>query len=98
MNVCEIARRLRSRPPLLIVHDKHDETVAWDDGLAIAAAWPESRLVTTERLGHRGVTQDDAVVRQVVRFVTDDLRNDTSRRDSESQRLEHEMFYREERV
>jgi len=98
MNVCEIARRLPSRPPLLIVHDKHDETVQWDDGLAIAAAWPEARLVTTEQLGHRGVTQDAAIVRQVVSFVTDNAQKTTSRRDSESQRLEYELFYREERV
>lgn len=98
LHVCDIARRLESRPPLLIVHDKHDETVAWNDGSAIAAAWPGSTFISTERLGHRGVAQDEAVVRQVVEFVTGEPSKRTSRRDWESQRLEHELFYREERA
>lgn len=100
LHVCEIARRLPARPPLLIVHDKHDETVAWNDGSAIAAAWPGSTFISTERLGHRGVTQDDAVVRRVIEFVTggSPAVKHTSRRESDSQRLEHELFYREERV
>jgi pimeloyl-ACP methyl ester carboxylesterase len=99
LHVCDIAQRLPRRPPLLIVHDKSDETVAWSDGSAIAAAWPNSRLVTTDGLGHRGVTQDDAVVRQVVEFVTLQSESQTSRREPgvESQRLEYELFYREER-
>ena len=98
LHVCDIAQRLPQRPPLLIVHDKSDETVAWSDGTAIAAAWPNSRLITTDGLGHRGVTQDNAVVRQVVEFVTQPSETQTSRRDSgESQRLEYELFYREER-
>ena len=100
LHVCDIARRLERRPPLLIVHDKHDETVAWSDGSAIAAAWPDARLISTERLGHRGVTQDATVVRHVIDFVTRgvaDTVKHTSRRDSESQRLEHDLFYRDER-
>lgn len=98
LHVCEIARRLPARPPLLIVHDKHDETVAWNDGSAIAAAWPGSTFISTERLGHRGVTQDEAVVRHVIEFVTGEPAKHTSRRESDSQRLEHELFYRDERV
>jgi pimeloyl-ACP methyl ester carboxylesterase len=98
LHVCEIARRLPARPPLLIVHDKQDETVAWSDGSAIAAAWPGAAFVSTEGLGHRGVTQDQAVVQQVVEFITGEPAKHTSRRDSESQRLEHELFYREDRI
>ncbi|HLZ45394.1 MAG TPA: alpha/beta fold hydrolase [Gemmatimonadales bacterium] len=95
LHVCDIAQRLPAprRPPLLIVHDKSDETVAWTDGAAIAAAWPNARLITTDGLGHRGVTQDDAVVRQVVEFVTNH-RHDAR---GESQLLEYELFYRDER-
>lgn len=98
LHVCDIARRLPARPPLLIVHDRQDETVAWSDGSAIAAAWPGAAFVSTEGLGHRGVTQDESVVRQVVEFITGEPAKHTSRRDSESQRLEHELFYREERI
>lgn len=98
LHVCDLARGLARRPPLMIVHDRRDETVAWDDGAAIAAAWPGSTFISTEGLGHRGVTQDDTVVRNVVEFITGEPAKHTSRRESESQRLEYELFYREERV
>jgi pimeloyl-ACP methyl ester carboxylesterase len=98
LHVCDLARGLQRRPPLLIVHDRGDETVAWTDGSAIAAAWPDSTLISTDGLGHRGVTQDEQVVRQVVEFITGEPLKHSSRRESESQRLEYELFYREERV
>jgi len=98
LHVCDIARRLPARPPLMIVHDTQDETVAWNDGSAIAAAWPDSRFVSTEGLGHRGVTQDEAVVRQVVEFVTGEPANQTPRGTSDAEHLERELFYREERI
>ncbi len=97
MNVCDIARRLSAQPPLLIVHDRGDETVSWNDGVAIAAVWPGARFVTTSGLGHRGVTHSDAVVRQVVNFVIGEASPDAPLRSRESWRLEHELFYREER-
>lgn len=89
LNVCDIARRMSQRPELLIAHDEADETVPWQDGAAVAAAWPESRLVTTQGLGHRGVTTDPQVVRQAVAFVTQDAQ--------QSGQLEYEMFNRDER-
>jgi len=98
VNVCDIARRLPNPPPLLIVHDNQDETVAARDGDAIAAAWPRAQLLRTEGLGHRGVTHNPLIVQQVVDFVTAQEPLDSSRRMSDAQRLEHELFYREERV
>ncbi len=98
LNVGDIARGLSRRPPLFIVHDRHDETVAWDDGAAIAAAWPEASLLTTTGLGHRGVTQDEHVVSQVLEFVTAGTQLDSRPRDTESRRLEYDLFYREERI
>jgi len=72
LNVCDLARALPARPALLIVHDEADETVRWHDGAAIAAAWAGAQFVTTQGLGHRGVTSDPHVVRQAVRFVIGD--------------------------
>jgi len=72
LDVCNLARALPAPPELLIVHDEADETVRWQDGSAIAAAWPNARLVTTQGLGHRGVTSDRGVVRQALDFVTSD--------------------------
>jgi len=94
LNVCDLARALPARPELLIVHDEADETVRWQDGAAIAAAWSGARLVTTQGLGHRGVTSNTTIVRQAVEFVT----SSSSPRTSEDAALERELFYREERI
>ena len=125
LNVCDIARRLSAHAPLLIVHDRDDETISWDDGVAIAAAWPGAQFVSTDGLGHRGVTHNEDVVRRVVDFVVgetvrsaryavasgDAPNNGSPERApsitahsaprtirNESSLLEHELFYREERV
>jgi predicted alpha/beta hydrolase family esterase len=90
LNVCDLARALPARPPLLIVHDEADDTVRWQDGSAIAEAWAGSRLVTTQGLGHRGVTSDASVLRAALGFVT-------GNQPLEHERLEHELFHRDER-
>jgi hypothetical protein len=97
LNVPALARGLSRRPDLLIVHDEADETVRWQDGSAIAAAWPNSRLVTTQGLGHRGVTNDSSVVRQAVDFLTADGRTVGLSPRAEHETLEYEMFHRDER-
>jgi pimeloyl-ACP methyl ester carboxylesterase len=61
----------RLTAPAIVVHDRGDATVPFDDGAAIAASWPDARLVETTGLGHHGVVRDPAVVDQVVRFVAE---------------------------
>jgi Alpha/beta hydrolase family len=53
----------------LVVHDRADAEVPFEDGAAIAAAWPGARLAATEGLGHRRVLRDPAVVGEVASFV-----------------------------
>ena len=57
--------------PLLVVHDRDDREVPWEEGSAIAAAWPGARLVTTRGLGHRRVLREPEVVERAVGFVAD---------------------------
>ena len=57
------------RIPLLVFHDRDDREVRWDDGAAIAAAWPGAQLVTTTGLGHHRIVSDGAVIRQVLAFL-----------------------------
>ncbi len=59
----------RAVPPLLIFHDRDDREVNWSDGADIAWAWPQARLVTTSRLGHRRILSSPAVVREAVRLI-----------------------------
>jgi pimeloyl-ACP methyl ester carboxylesterase len=56
-------------PPLLVVHDREDVETSWEEGAAIAEAWPRSLLHTTTGLGHRRVLRDPAVVEAVTAFV-----------------------------
>jgi pimeloyl-ACP methyl ester carboxylesterase len=67
-NVPEVGRT-RPVPPTLIVHDRHDREVRWEDGAAIAGAWPQSQLVTTEGLGHRRILQDASVIARIASFI-----------------------------
>jgi len=57
------------RVPLLVIHDRDDREVRWDDGAAIAAAWPGAKLVTTSGLGHHRIVSDAAVIQQVLGFL-----------------------------
>ena len=57
------------RMPLLVIHDRDDREVRWDDGAAIATAWPGAELVTTTGLGHHRIVTDGRVIQQVVTFL-----------------------------
>src|SRR5207247_1960442 len=41
------------RTPLLVVHDRDDAEVPWQDGAIIARIWPGAVVSTTGGLGHR---------------------------------------------
>jgi dienelactone hydrolase len=58
-----------SPPPVLVVHDAGDADVPLAAGEDVARAW-RARLVVTRGLGHRRLLRDDAVVTEVVGFVT----------------------------
>jgi pimeloyl-ACP methyl ester carboxylesterase len=55
--------------PLLVLHDRDDAEVPLADGAAVAAAWPEARLIVTEGLGHRRILRDAAVAAEVTGFL-----------------------------
>ena len=84
-------------PPLLVVHDRDDLEVSWNDGVSVAAAWPGARLLETEGLGHRRVLRDPLVVAAVSAFLAadeDECAHGRPLRSSacESCALEAEMF------
>ena len=68
INIATIARGQRA--PLLVFHDRDDETIPWADGSAIATAWPGAELVSTTGLGHKDIVRDPAVVSRAVEFVS----------------------------
>lgn len=64
---------VRTDVPLLVVHDRGDREVPFEDGAAIAEAWPGARLHATDGLGHRRILRDGAVVEAVVAFLASAL-------------------------
>jgi pimeloyl-ACP methyl ester carboxylesterase len=56
--------------PLLVIHDGDDEEVPRSNGAAIAAAWPDARLLTTRGLGHHRILRDASVVGDAVAFLS----------------------------
>jgi pimeloyl-ACP methyl ester carboxylesterase len=57
------------RMPLLVIHDRDDAEVPWQDGAMIAQAWPRATLSTTSGLGHRRIVRDAEVIREAVGFL-----------------------------
>lgn len=60
--------RMKTPPPLLVIHDRDDRETAWQDGADITARWPQAKLHTTTGLGHNRILRD-ASVELAVGFV-----------------------------
>ena len=59
------------RVPTLILHDKDDRKISFDDGKALASQWPWAELVETKGLGHSRILLDSSVVKKVVEFISE---------------------------
>ncbi|HEX2059003.1 MAG TPA: alpha/beta fold hydrolase [Actinomycetota bacterium] len=57
--------------PALIVHDRDDPQVDFADAAALHGAWPTSRLVSTESLGHGRILRDQDVVEGALAFLNE---------------------------
>ncbi|WP_437933737.1 alpha/beta hydrolase [Sorangium sp. So ce341] len=83
----------RMRGELLVVHDRQDQEVLFEEGLALAGAWPGARLHETQGLGHRRVLRDSDVIREVASFIAGaEAAADTG---LSVDSLEGELFHRE---
>jgi pimeloyl-ACP methyl ester carboxylesterase len=56
-------------PPLLIVHDRHDQETSWQASRNLMSSWPETQLLTTTGLGHNRILADPQVVASAVDFL-----------------------------
>lgn len=56
--------------PALILHDRDDPQVDHSDAVLLSEAWPGSRLVTTEELGHMRILRDPQVIAGVTEFLS----------------------------
>ncbi len=70
LDITRLAPRLAQ--PALIVHDRGDEEIPVEEGMAVAATWPTSKLLLTERYGHRRLLLAKEVIAEVVDFLGGD--------------------------
>lgn len=59
--------------PTLIVHDREDSQVSFDDVSQLAAGWPSARFEVTEGLGHTRILREPAVVKLAVSHLREVL-------------------------
>jgi pimeloyl-ACP methyl ester carboxylesterase len=55
--------------PVLVVHDREDPVIPFDDARRIAAA-TGAQLLATSGLGHRAVLRDEGVLQRIAGFLT----------------------------
>jgi pimeloyl-ACP methyl ester carboxylesterase len=53
----------------LVLHSMDDDAVEWENGKAIAEAWPNAELALCDGLGHRMIAQDRGVIERIVSFI-----------------------------
>lgn len=68
-SLAHIGRDMKT--PALILHDRDDAEIPYQDGFDTAAAWSGSHFGTTSGLGHRTILRDPAVLEQAVSFLCD---------------------------
>ena len=56
--------------PTLILHDRRDKEIPWENAKAIAEQWPWATFLTTQGLGHRRILINVEVINQVTEFVS----------------------------
>jgi pimeloyl-ACP methyl ester carboxylesterase len=81
--------------PTLLVHDRGDDEVPYDNATRAARLLARARLHTTEGLGHRKLLRDEQVVASVTEFLTGQppLQRELSTGDE----LERQLFDRDTR-
>ena len=55
--------------PGLVIHDQDDTGVPWQEGAAVAQAWPGAEFVHTTGLGHRRILRDPDVIARAAAFI-----------------------------
>lgn len=61
--------------PGLIIHDKDDKIIHYTESIALSKSWPNSELVFTERLGHRGILRNSEIIAKIVNFIGNNKSN-----------------------
>lgn len=61
----------------LVIHDKEDHLVKWQESEQLAKCWPNAELILTKGLGHRRILLDMATSKKIVEFIDNTVICDT---------------------
>lgn len=67
LDAAKLAPRLAAQA--LVIHDWEDRAVPWSQGAELARHWPGAQLMTTSRLGHRRILENETVTRAAADFI-----------------------------
>jgi pimeloyl-ACP methyl ester carboxylesterase len=67
LELARVAPRLEAAA--LIIHDRADRMVPWNQGAAFAQQWRGARFMRTEGLGHRRILEDAGVTQAAADFI-----------------------------
>ena len=67
LDIAQLIRRNSSKG--LVIHDKDDPEVPFEDGLAIQNNWKNARLISTQGYGHRSILRQSDVWVSIMGFV-----------------------------
>jgi pimeloyl-ACP methyl ester carboxylesterase len=71
LRVFNLGVQPRPAEPLLVIHDRQDGEIPYEDGRRLAAAW-QAELLTTDGLGHRRILRAPEVLSRISRFLAAD--------------------------
>ena len=54
----------------LVIHDREDRDVPYDQGEGYANSLPNVEFVTTTGLGHRRILKDPEIINKIVEFIS----------------------------
>lgn len=56
--------------PILVIHDKEDRDVAYEQGKEYADNFPNAVFISTAGLGHRRILKDAEIINKIIEFIT----------------------------
>ncbi|AOE49297.1 hypothetical protein KS2013_573 [Kangiella sediminilitoris] len=67
----------RASAKALIVHDKNDKEVPYEESVLIDENWTDSQLLLTEGLGHKRILKDEATINSITEFLANTQASET---------------------
>jgi len=61
----------------LIIHDKDDRLVKWQESERLAKCWPNAKLLLTHGLGHQRILLDSSIHEHIVSFIENKMTYDS---------------------